>query len=334
MSTTSEHATEPVRHDSPAKLAVIVLGLTAVISLMLLAFAAPSLNSGAHDLPLAVSGPAAATDPLVAGLDENAPGTFDVTTYDTAAAGADAIRGRDAVGGIAVGADGVTIQTAAGAGSPYANVLKGVGAQLEAAGQQVTYDELAPTTADDPTGSAIAALGFPLIFGGMATSAVLLFLYKGRLVNRLAAVVVLAALAGLATTTILYVGFGAFDQDFWLIAAAVSAGILAIAVPVLGLESRIGTRGLAVMGVLLMFVANPLSGLVSGPQWLPGIWGEVGQLLPIGAAGTAIRSAAYFDGAGATHAWLVLGAWIVAGLLLAFAPRRRGAHAAGVPAAD
>lgn len=28
-----------------------------------------------------------------------------------------------------------------------------------------------------------------------------------------------------------------------------------------------------------MFVANPLSGLASGPQWLTGIWGEVGQLL-------------------------------------------------------
>jgi hypothetical protein len=60
------------------KLAGIVLGLTTVIALMVLAFAAPALNSGAKDLPLAVSGPEPAVARLTSTLETGSPGTFDV----------------------------------------------------------------------------------------------------------------------------------------------------------------------------------------------------------------------------------------------------------------
>lgn len=192
----------------------------------------------------------------------------------------------------------------------------------------MTYQELAPTTADDPNGTGMGTLTLPLIFGGMAASAALLFVYRGSTVFRLVAAAALAILAGLATTAILQFGFGVFDGNYWATAAAVSAGMVAISFPVLGLEKRFGTAGLGIMGVLLMFLANPLSGMATGPQFLPGIWGEVGQFLPVGAAGTAIRSAAYFDGAGSMRAWIVLAVWALAGLLLALAgSRRKGAEA-------
>lgn len=66
----------------------------------------------------------------------------------------------------------------------------------------------------------------------------------------------------------------------------------------------------------MMFVANPLSGMATGWQWLPQPWGAIGQQLPIGAAGTALRSVAFFDGTGMTHALIVLVCWAAAGLLL------------------
>ncbi|CAM2758223.1 hypothetical protein [Skermania piniformis] len=157
----------------------------------------------------------------------------------------------------------------------------------------------------------------------MAASAALIFAYRGPTRNRLLAVSGLAVVGGLATTAILEFGFGAYEHNYLHISGAVAAGILAIAYPVLGLESKIGTAGIALMGVLLMFLGNPLSGLGTGPEWLPGIWGEVGQLLPIGAAGTVIRSAAFFDGAGATHAWIVLVCWALAGIVIALLPRRK-----------
>ena len=109
------------------RLISLVVGITAVIALMLLAFAAPAINSGANDLPLAVSGPGPAVTQVTGALSSNRPGAFDVTTYPTAADAARAIGDRDAIGGIAVAPTGITIQTAAGAGAPYAPLLRGIG---------------------------------------------------------------------------------------------------------------------------------------------------------------------------------------------------------------
>jgi hypothetical protein len=49
---------------------------------------------------------------------------------------------------------------------------------------------------------------------------------------------------------------------------------------------------------------------------LPGWSGTLGQLLPPGAAGTLLRSTAFFDGNGATKPLLVLIAWLAFGLIL------------------
>jgi hypothetical protein len=63
--------------------------------------------------------------------------------------------------------------------------------------------------------------------------------------------------------------------------------------------------------------------LAAGPDWLPAPWGEIGQLPPLGSAGSAVRSAAFLDGNGATSAWLVLRVWIAVGLALAALSTRR-----------
>ena len=61
------------------------------------------------------------------------------------------------------------------------------------------------------------------------------------------------------------------------------------------------------MGALLaLLLGNPLSGLNSAPELLPRGWGELGQLLPQGANATLLRSTAFFSGAGATTAIVVL----------------------------
>jgi hypothetical protein len=66
----------------------------------------------------------------------------------------------------------------------------------------------------------------------------------------------------------------------------------------------------------MMLLGNPLSGLTSAPEMLPSGWGALGQLLPPGAAGTALRSVSFFDGAGAGQSFVVLSCWLVAGLAL------------------
>ncbi len=133
--------------------------------------------------------------------------------------------------------------TASGAGSPYVQLLKQMGAGMAESGQHVNYVDVAPMTAKDPTGSAVTALALPMIFGGMSTAAIF----------------------------------------------------------------------------SMLFISNPLSGMATGMHWLPSPWGAIGQYLPLGAAGTALRSSAFFNGAGMTNSVIVLLCWIIAGITLAAA---------------
>jgi hypothetical protein len=111
--------------------------------------------------------------------------------------------------------------------------------------------------------------------------------------------------------------------DFWANAGVVSLAIAAIASALLGLEHVAGLPGLVLGGAIVLLLGNPLSGLTSAPELLPAGWGALGQLLPPGAAGTALRSTAYFDGAGATTSLWVLTAWLVVGVGLMLLPVRR-----------
>ncbi|MGR5739920.1 hypothetical protein ACTZFR_27785, partial [Escherichia coli] len=83
------------------KLVAVVLGLSAVIGLMLLAFVLPSINSGPHELKLGIAGPVQATTQISASLEASKPGAFDTRDFADADALRDAIRNRDVVGGIA-----------------------------------------------------------------------------------------------------------------------------------------------------------------------------------------------------------------------------------------
>ena len=49
--------------------------------------------------------------------------------------------------------------------------------------------------------------------------------------------------------------------------------------------------------------------------FLPGAWGQIGQMMVPGASSTLLRSIAYFPEATTSDQWLVLGSWIAFGLL-------------------
>lgn len=326
----------PVKKDRPgAKLVAILVGVPAVLIVMLMAFLLPTLHSGAEDLPLGVSGSSQAVDQVVAALDEQSPDAFEVTSFDSAADARDAVQNREQIGAISIDESGVSIVIASGDGTPYASLLKQIGAGLEATGQTVTYDDVAPLTDEDPTGSAIAALGLPLVFGGNISAILLLTLLKNYPRLRLIGGVLMSITGGVATAAVMQYGLGVIDGDFALTAAALSLGIAAIGMTLQGLHNLWGMAGIGVAGVLLLFLANPLGGLATGPWWLPAPWGEIGQLLPVGAAGTAVRSAAFFDGAGGSTAFIVLGVWAAIGFLMsAFISRHKSRKAAGAATAS
>jgi hypothetical protein len=193
----------------------------------------------------------------------------------------------------------------------------------------VTYEDVVPLTADDPTGAGLNALALPLVFGGLASAIALVTLFKRSRTLRVVGSLAFAALAGIAATAVLQYWFGTIDGPFWATAGVVSLGIAAISLTILGLESLLGYPGFALGAVVMVFIANPLSGMATGALWLPTPWGAIGQLLPVGAAGTTIRSVAFFDGNGSGPALLVLEVWVLAGLALVGLSSLKGTRAAG-----
>nr|WP_218679773.1 ABC transporter permease [Rhodococcus qingshengii] len=310
------------------KLVAVVLGLSAVIGLMLLAFVLPSVNSGPHELKLGITGPAAATEQISTSLEASKQGAFDTREFADADALRDAIRNRDVVGGIAVDANGPHVLIATAGGTPIAQTLTGVANGLsEDSGAKVPVEDVVPLTADDPTGAGLTALALPLVFGGIMPAVVLVQLFPRSIVKRVLGAAGVAVVAGFALTAILQFGTNSLDVNYLLTALALAVGISAISLPILGLESLLGMKGFALGAVTMMFIGNPLSGMATTAAWLPAGWGALGQLLPPGAAGASVRSMAFFDGHGATTPLLVLVCWIAVGIALCVAAGRKKASA-------
>jgi hypothetical protein len=132
-----------------------------------------------------------------------------------------------------------------------------------------------------------------------------------------AAVVLGAALSGLLHW------YGVFEGSWLLDAAAIASVIAAMSAALLGLLLVGGMPTFGLGAALFLLVGNPLSGLATAPEFLAEPWRSIGAWLPPGAGGQLLRSSAYFDGAGAAPHLIVLGSWLVLGLLLVALATRR-----------
>ncbi|MDO4928010.1 MAG: ABC transporter permease [Corynebacterium sp.] len=319
-------AQEGVQHDQnhraqdTKKSLIIILGLPIVVALMLLAFLAPTLNSGAKDLPLAIAGPDATVAQMEGAIGEHTDDAgnkvFEVQTYADDAAVQDAIMSGDAIGGIVLNPTGIEVYTASGAGAVYGNLLTALGQGLEAQGQVVHYTDVAPRPAADPNGVALSTLALPLAFGGMVAGVAISLVLSKRYGLKMATVLAYSLLAGFVLTAVVQICFDALDGNFWRTSLALSLGIAAISAFVVGCHSLLGAPGIALGAVLMIFISNPLSGLANGWKWLPEPWGMIGQFMPIGATGNRLRSIVYFDGRADGFSIWVLLAWLLVGLCL------------------
>ncbi|AVT41319.1 hypothetical protein C6W10_09580 [Plantactinospora sp. BB1] len=305
-------------------LPVAVLLAVAVVllqSLLVPLFAGPAANLEPRDLPVVVAGPAPAADRLVGQLDAAAPGAFDVTRLPDGAAADRALRDREAYAAFVIGPDGATLHTASAASPTVAALLTQAAGEFSG-GQPVRVVDVVPADPDDPRGAGFAAGFLPLGLTGMLFGALLVLLVGGRLA-RLAGLVGFGLLVGVAGPLVLQGWLGLLPGDAVTVGATLGLVGLATAATVAGLGALLGRPGIGLGAILVFLVGNPLSAVGAAPELLPQPWGEVGQWLPIGAGGTLLRSAAFFDGAGATAPLLILAAYAAAGLLLV--ALRRGA---------
>ncbi|WP_431231782.1 Ig-like domain-containing protein [Mycolicibacterium psychrotolerans] len=321
------HAAERLRATSGATRALgIVVGLSVVVAVLAIAFALPAARSAPHDLPIGVAGPHAGQ--VAALLQQNSPGSFRVTTYRDEPALRAAIRGRDEYGGLTLGPAGPVLLTATGAGPAVAQALSQLGNQLsKATAVPLRTEDLAPPAGRDPRGAGLIASGLPITIAGLLPAIVLVLLLPNRIWLRTSALLMVSATAAVTIAAVLRWVVGSLDGNAGGVAAALMLGLSGAGLAVLGLGTLFGRIGLALGSALALLLGNPLSGLASAPQMLPRGWGELGQYLPQGATATLLRSTAFFDGAGAGAAVMVLIAWAVGGaVLVGIAHLRFAAH--------
>ncbi|MGW2282726.1 hypothetical protein [Streptomyces sp. NPDC001770] len=314
--------------DTTRKLTLVVLGLAALIGTMLCAFALPSLHSGPHHVPVGITGTGQATRDLQRSLVGDA---WDIDVYDSTSELRTAVRSQDVTGGLALHKGALDVYTAT-AGAPSAtSALTALGNTFAAEQRtSVTVHDLVPFTSEDPRGAGLTAALMPIIFGGIFPALILGSVFPGHrgLRTRLAGAVMFSVVAGAVVAAVLQFGTDTIGGDYWLNALGVILGMTAMSTTLLGLQAFLGMAGFALGGALMMLLGNPLSGLATGPHWLPSGWATLGQLLPPGAAGSLMRTNGFFDGTQAGFPALVLTVWIVLGVTFALLADRRGRRTA------
>lgn len=306
-------------HRPPA--AGLALGLITLLGLLVMAFAWPTSQLAPRDVPLVVAGPAQAVDGVERALAENAgPDAFTVTLVDSPGAARAALEERDAYGALVLSPTGMEVLTAPAASPAVAQLLSAIA--QSAPGGPATVTEVVPLPAGDPRGAVFGSGSLPVVLGGIATGAVAALLVRR---SAAAAAVVAGVALGAASLAVLVLQgwLDALRGDWWANLGVLALGLAAIALVVAGLGRALGRAGVALGALSVLLLGNPFSGATSAPELLPGGWSELGQLMPPGAATQALRSTAFFEGAGAGGPLLVLGAWIAAGLVLIALPGRR-----------
>ncbi|WP_229068244.1 hypothetical protein [Actinoplanes sp. DH11] len=330
--------------------------LTVVISVLLTAFAWPAVRSSVHGVPIAVAGPAAATSQVAAALEQRQPGAFDVTPVAGTAEAEAAIRDREVYGAVDLSTGTPRVLTASAASPVIAQTLQGIATALAnspaavapgAAAQPpaapatgaggpagtVPVIDVVAAPADDPRGAGLAAAALPIVLGGIAAAGLLTLRITGT-GRRVTGALTFAVTGALSMAAILQFWLGTLSGDYLANAGVLALGTAAISLTLLGLESLLGPAGLGLGAATMMLLGNPLAGVATAPEMLPGWSGTFGQFLPPGAAGSLLRSVSFFDGAGAwPHAAVLLG-WLAAGIALCLAGAVHADRKAGATAGD
>ncbi|WP_314938112.1 ABC transporter permease [Rothia mucilaginosa] len=208
------------------------------------------------------------------------------------------------------------VQAGGEQGAQAAAQLEQMKAQAEqASAMAVKTTAVVPLSDSDTSGSGIAISAFPLVIGGILGGSFSALRVNGTW-RRFATATLYAVIGGALTALILNVWFGLIPGDFATLWVAFGATYLATASFIVGVSALSSPlAGLGLGAVVTMFIGNPISGASMPSAFLPGAWGQIGQMMVPGASSTLLRSIAYFPEAATSGQWLVLGSWIAFGLL-------------------
>jgi hypothetical protein len=320
-----------MRSSETRAVARIVIGglvlLFAFTALYVAAFHAP--RASGYDV--GVVGTPGQAARVQATLDRAGRGDFDVRRYASESQARAALLHTTIHGAIVTGPSRDRILVARALGESQTETV--TGALRAAASLPAAVEDLRPLPSGDRRGlsSLFTVLGTlipSLVFG------VLLSVFGRALPGRTrwCAVVAYALLAGVVAAFNVDTLVGALRSHF--VGIAVVTGLLALAVSAAahGLGHLGGQRGIVAAILMLMLLGVSSAGGAVGYQFEPGFYRAISQLLPPGAALTAVRNVEYFDWAATLGPLVVLGAWAAGGLAVGLLGELYGPHVRRRPA--
>lgn len=341
----SDTSSAPVGLRQLSRLGLTIAVVGVLIQLALAVYYLAMAHSPApHDLPVGVVGTTEQQDQLRTQLE--AEGQFVVEPYADAAALRQAIKEREAYGGVAFGASDAEppVLYVATAASPsvatlfrteytqaYQDEIEQQVESLTTAGQPVALETVAalttpppvtdvvPLPKDDSAGSSLGFVIQALCLGGSIASLAL-----GRLRGLTersplrglghAGLLVVYALASAAVGLVAMALFGVGDgADRLTLFGGLALISLAVTASTAAFVALIGPAG-SLIGGLYFTVGLIISGSSIAPELLPRFGHAAGQLLPPGAGATVARDAMYFPEASTGGAFVVLWLYALLGL--------------------
>ena len=304
----------------------LVIGVAAI---MLVVFAIVGSNVAAnheprpHNVAVGIAGQPRVVRTVGNAIRRRAPGAFEIHEYASLDAARTAVLHRKIYG--ALRPEPTPLVLVATAASPAVSrlLVQASAVARKKIGERIAVRDLVPLPSSDSTGATAFSAVLSLIIAGIFGSTVIFMLARERPADvRLAAMLVLGIGAGLITALVTNVVVGAFHQSFLGVWGVATLYVLAMGLPIIAFQLMVGIAGTAIGALMFLVIGNPASGGSSAPELLPGFWRAVSQLLPPGAATTAMRDVAYFHGHGSAHALIVLALWAVLGAALAFTVHR------------
>jgi hypothetical protein len=295
--------------------------LAALLGVLVVVFALVGSNVAAnhapkpHHVPVAVIGTTPVVGAVAGSLGQRTPGAYQIHAYSSLAAAQTAILHRAVYGAIRPGSSLLLLVASAASPSVAALLEQTAAAAARSEGKGLAIRDLVPLPSSDSRGATAFSMILSLIIAGIMGSAVIYLLGHHRPApQRLAAMVALGIGAGLVAALVTNVVIGAFPGHFLAVWGVATLFYLALGLPIAAFQVLVGAPGVAIGAVMFLVIGNPASGGSSAPELLPGFWRDLSQLLPPGAATTAMRDVVYFHGHGMTHALLVLGMWAILGV--------------------
>ncbi len=311
-----------------AGIVVVTAAAAALLGWLLISLAhAPE----AHHVPVAVVGKGAAVTRLANSLDANS--AFAVTRADDGAAARRLIAERKVYGAYAPLAKSGRVITSSAASVAVARLLRASFTKLDAQRHVRTVTtEAKPLPAQDSSG--VTAYVLALVAAMIAALGAWWLEFWAPSIRRgpIAALVRVGVLLALslgvgAILAAISTQLGIYDGDFFVVAGAVALATLGTALVTAFLTSLLGTAFGVVVGLSVFLVVGVLatSGGGSAPEFLPDLWRQVGSGLPARSTIELVQNVVYFDHEAITTPLLVLGGYVVGGLVLmmALSPFRR-----------